>query len=474
MAGIQSGPYTFFRVGPGGAEPKSYALLRGQFEGRLNVEYYKTEVRDIVELLYRRFPNIKPISAYGEVVCGPFGSAIKMSDHVTDGVPLLRISNITGAGTLDYQDIIFVTHDKSSTLESTQVTPGDIVVSQRGTLGMSAVVSSEYSVLNISANLVAIRGLSGLNPRFVQLYLASTPGALQIKRFQSGQVHAKITTDDIASILIPNPANQDELVRKMNVARNQWETKIAQADALLAGSGDFVLDALGFAPPAQDSRRAFAVRLGQSRTEGRLNPDFYHPERFLFLQKLNNAKESMPVERLDSVANFIRQQIKAPSENYLSLAHVQSHTGELTEAMNRALGSCFTYQSGDVLFSRLRPYLNKVYRAETEGCCSTEFHVLRIKNREALLPEYLSSILRSRLTLVQTAHMTTGNTHPRLTNDDVANLQIPIPKMELQETIVAEVARRHEEARRLRVEAETGWQEAKQWFEEQLLGAAAP
>ena len=39
-----------------------------------------------------------------------------------------------------------------------------------------------------------------------------------------------------------------------------------------------------------------------------------------------------------------------------------------------------TYQANDVLFARLRPYLNKVYRAEMNGCCSTEFLVLRIKN----------------------------------------------------------------------------------------------
>lgn len=30
------------------------------------------------------------------------------------------------------------------------------------------------------------------------------------------------------------------------------------------------------------------------------------------------------------------------------------------------------------------------------------------------------------------------------------------------------------EARRLRTEAETGWQAAKRWFEEQLLGPTQP
>ena len=66
--------------------------------------------------------------------------------------------------------------------------------------------------------------------------------------------------------------------------------------------------------------------------------------------------------------------------------------------------------------------------------------------------------------------MMTGNTHPRLTNEDVVNLVIPIPAPAVQETIATEARRRREAARRLRAEAETGWQAAKRWFEEQLLG----
>lgn len=470
MADIPAGSHTFFRVGPDGVKPEKYALRRGQIEGRLNVEYYDAEVRAIVELLRNRFSGIKPIGSHGEVVCGPFGTAIRTSDYVTDGVPLLRISNITDAGTLDYHDIVFITHGKSDKLRSTQVTQGDVVVSQRGTLGMSAVVTSEYPVFNISANLIAIRSITGLNPRFVQLYLASAPGALQIKRLQSGQVHPKITTDDIASVLIPNVANQDELISGMNAARDQREAKLAEAEALLAGIGDFVLGALGLEPPSEDSRRAFAVTQGQSRSQGRLNSDYYHPDRTRALRSLNAASQNLTVASLANVASFERNQLGTPGENYLSLAHVQSHTGELADLTATATGNCFIYRTNDVLFARLRPYLNKVYRAEMEGCCSTEFHVLRVKCRETLMPEYLATILRSRLVLAQTIHMMTGNTHPRLTNDDVANLQIPIPRMQVQETIAAEVGRRREEARRLRSDAEAGWQEAKQWFEMQLLG----
>ena len=96
--------------------------------------------------------------------------------------------------------------------------------------------------------------------------------------------------------------------------------------------------------------------------------------------------------------------------------------------------------------------------------------MLRVKDGGALLPDYLAAALRSRLTLAQTVHMMTGNTHPRLTDDDVRALPIPVPPMPTQRRIVAETQRRRTEARRLRGEAEAGWVAAKEGFEVGLLG----
>jgi restriction endonuclease S subunit len=66
--------------------------------------------------------------------------------------------------------------------------------------------------------------------------------------------------------------------------------------------------------------------------------------------------------------------------------------------------------------------------------------------------------------------MMTGNTHPRLTNDDVINLVIPVPHLDIQQSVAAEVRRRREESRRLRAEAEAEWAAAKERFEQHLLG----
>ncbi len=163
------------------------------------------------------------------------------------------------------------------------------------------------------------------------------------------------------------------------------------------------------------------------------------------------------------------------TKNYVGLANVQSGTGEIVDTQDEVGGTCFRFQKGDVLFARLRPYLNKVICAPQAGICSTEFHVMRVKDKAmsglTLLPEYLAAVLRSRLVLAQTRHMMTGNTHPRLANEDVAALVVPIPQDSgTQASIVAELGRRRDAARAMQSDAARVWREAKAEFAARLLG----
>jgi restriction endonuclease S subunit len=98
--------------------------------------------------------------------------------------------------------------------------------------------------------------------------------------------------------------------------------------------------------------------------------------------------------------------------------------------------------------------------------------VIRVRDefRDRLHPDFLAALLRSPLTLAQTRHMTTGNTHPRLSNEDVRKLAIPVPDLAVQERTVGELRQRRVRARRLREEAAREWAEARAAFEARLVG----
>lgn len=117
------------------------------------------------------------------------------------------------------------------------------------------------------------------------------------------------------------------------------------------------------------------------------------------------------------------------------------------------------FQPGDVLISRLRPYLRQVafvppdLLAESGNlllACSTEFHVLRSKDPQRsvgfLVPYLLSRDVQEVLSLSQE-----GGHHPRFTTDTLIRLPVPQALVQLRDQISARVeklASQHHQALR--------------------------
>ncbi|MCB9524602.1 MAG: restriction endonuclease subunit S [Myxococcales bacterium] len=77
------------------------------------------------------------------VVGGPFGSRLTSSDYRPSGVPVIRGSNMTFAtGTFNAEPtaFVFVSEDKAMELNGNQAARGDVIVTQRGTVGQVALI----------------------------------------------------------------------------------------------------------------------------------------------------------------------------------------------------------------------------------------------------------------------------------------------------------------------------------------------
>jgi type I restriction enzyme, S subunit len=73
------------------------------------------------------------------LVGGPFGSDLVSKDYVPSGVPVIRGTNM-GHGRWVDGEFAYVTPEKAEALSSNCAKPGDIVFTQRGTLGQVALV----------------------------------------------------------------------------------------------------------------------------------------------------------------------------------------------------------------------------------------------------------------------------------------------------------------------------------------------
>lgn len=166
---------------------------------------------------------------------------------------------------------------------------------------------------------------------------------------------------------------------------------------------------------------------------GRLDPHQFHHER---IDMINNICLSGDWCRLKNVVKNVKTITTSLSADdiYIGLENIVSDSGDYVPTSNKdTISSAATFKKGDILFPKLRPYLNKVHRAEFAGKCSTEFHVLEAVG---INPDFLTIILRSKMVLAQTKHLMTGNTLPRLQTYDVENIIIPLPPIEIQQQIV--------------------------------------
>jgi type I restriction enzyme S subunit len=74
------------------------------------------------------------------VSSGPFGSKLGRSDYRAAGIPVIRGTNLAVGGGFRDRGFVFVSDEKADELASSIARPGDIVVTQRGTIGQVGVI----------------------------------------------------------------------------------------------------------------------------------------------------------------------------------------------------------------------------------------------------------------------------------------------------------------------------------------------
>ena len=131
------------------------------------------------------------------------------------------------------------------------------------------------------------------------------------------------------------------------------------------------------------------------------------------------------------------------SQNWvLELEDIEKDTAAIIERKTKAereiRGVRHSFKKGQILYSKLRTYLNKVLIAPENGFCTTE--IMPISARRAILPEYLLIVLRSPYFLEYTASCGYGVKMPRLGTTDAKKAIVPIPPIAEQARIVQKVS----------------------------------
>jgi hypothetical protein len=455
---------------PGVDEDKVFIVHRGSMQTRHDPYFYLPKfVRLEARVTARSTARLRD---YVQAMSG--GSTPKKEEEekyyadAAAGIPFVRVQNLNVDGHLSLDDVKHVNREThEGLLNRSKVLQDDLLVKITG-VGRMAVASVPPIGFegNINQHIARIRTESRTTSEALAAWLNTDIAETLAKRRSTGGTRPALDYPALRSI----PVILDTQVHnELSEAYAQYKQAEAKASELLAGIDEYLLSELGITlPPKAANTIAKRIFTAQRKELAgwRFDPQALHPERegcVDALRRLNSLS-------LKSVCLFVRDlRTEIPEgATYIGLENVESNTGRYVPSSEKeTVSSAFAFQKGQVLFSKLRPYLNKVFCAPFDGLCSTEFHVLEGRSVSS---EFLALYLRSQVVVKQTKHLMSGNTLPRLQTEDIEDMLIPVADPVIQEKIVGEANRRMTEAENLRTKAASELGAAKRRIEAMLLG----
>ena len=167
---------------------------------------------------------------------------------------------------------------------------------------------------------------------------------------------------------------------------------------------------------------------GHMKPDGTLRTD----DEFYMDEKFGKVPRGWEVKRIDEISER-KTDVIDPTKtkivyDYIGLEHIIPD--EFTRCgkglSNETVALKVKFEKGDLLYGKLRPYLNKVFISDISGVGSTEFIVL--KQNEFTNWVYLNFQLQQFLDY--TKSMTAGTQHPRASWKDIKHYLVCVPKDE--------------------------------------------
>ena len=107
---------------------------------------------------------------------------------------------------------------------------------------------------------------------------------------------------------------------------------------------------------------------------------------------------------------------------------------KLTVRERKAIGDKTCFEKGDILYSKLRPYLLKILIADADGICTPEIVPFKVYGK--IDPEYIVAYLKSPYVDSTINAATYGIKMPRAGTDTMTALLVPVPPLSEQNRIV--------------------------------------
>lgn len=309
------------------------------------------------------------------------------------------------------------------------------------------------------------------NYAFALTQLSHYKGWVRAVQRAAGQPNINVQEYSNLEIPVAPVPIQKKVVALLAEAYAAKRRRDEEARKQLVTIDDVLLDELGILrqpePPDTLESRMF-IRSLVEVTGKRFDPIAHQERRRRLEQAIHTAR--YPVITLRKLVDISKMMVNtiADGDIYIGLENINGESGEFIATDDKkSVGTAIQFEAGQILFPKLRPYLNKTHLATFGGICSTEFHVFTPRG---IRRDFLAAFLRSKSIVGITSLLMTGNTLPRLQMNDIEALPIPVPPPDIQETICARINQLRVKACTLREQARADLEKAKRGIETLILG----
>ena len=410
---------------------------------------------------------------------GPFGSNLKTADYVEGGeVRVIRLGNI-GVGRFVDEDRSFISAAKFAGLTKHEARAGDLVVAALAEpVGRCAEVPEGIGTAIVKADCVRVR----VNPRFDRRYLMhalnSPAGRLRAEAAAHGMGRLRMNLGDLRNLVVPTapPTEQHRIVAKLEAlqarsrrAKEALDTvpalleKLRQSILAAAFRGDLTKDWRAQNPnvePASEllkriraERRAKweEAELAKLKAKGKTPSDDKWKAKYKEPEPVDTAGlPELPsgwcwatFAEVGSIAANLVDPSQFPDALHVAPDNVARDTGALlavqTVAHDRVISGNHRFFLGQIIYSKIRPYLNKCAIAPFDGLCSADMYPI-----DALINvRFLHFFMLSLHFLAQISDRAGSRVVlPKANQDQLNAVMVPVPPLDEQAAISEHVALR--------------------------------
>lgn len=469
---------------------KVFIIGKNKIEKRIDPFYYIPSILELENNVKKQLP--KPLRKYvASIASGATPKTSEAEKYYTDkenGIPFLRVQNLSPTGILDIENVKYITKETHNTmLKRSQVSEGDLLVKITGVGRMAvASVAPDGFIGNTNQHMVVIKTGSKEISEILAAYLNTDISEALASRRATGGTRPALDYPALLSIPI---IKSDKIleIRKQAIEIKQQKEK--QAKDLLNSIDTYLLNELGI-----NKRVINADKYGMfslSKTEKnyqifqtsltdlikRYDPTYHIPIYNQLEQDIVNSKYN--IISIKSICQEIKSG-KAPSKyydegyHYIKVRNVQDlkYNWKTDKISISDSSRDYLLRSGDITMVTMGAgSLGKVSLFEETFKCQFDPKITMFRVNELVNNYYLLYFFRSLIFQKLLEREIRGSTGMTMLNPrDIASINIPLPPIEKQNEIAIHISGIRAQAKQLQQDVNEALETAKNEVQKLILG----